>query len=95
VESTLSPSKAAAAIWSQVAKVDQANLTPDAARAILELEFDPEDRQRVDELSVKAQKGALTPQEGADLDESIRVAGELAILQSKARLLLKRTKQSR
>ena len=57
VESTLSPSKAAAAIWSQVAKVDQANLTPEAARAILELDFGPEDCQRVDQLSVKAQKG--------------------------------------
>jgi hypothetical protein len=75
-------------------KPDRANLTPEAARAILKLDFDPEDHQRVDELSAKAQKGTLTPQERAELEEYIRVGYELAVLQSRARLSLKRANPS-
>ena len=75
-------------------KPDQANLTPEMARAILKLDFDPEDHRRVDELSAKAQKGTLTPEERAELEEYIRVNHELAVLQSKARLSLKRANQS-
>jgi hypothetical protein len=48
----------------------------------------------VDELSAKAQKGTLTPEERAELDEYIRVGYELAILQSRARLSLKRANRS-
>ncbi len=91
---TLSPSKTAPAIWSRIVKPDQANLTPQAARAILKLAFDPEDHRWVDELSAKAQKGTLTPNEGAELDEYLRVGYELAVLQSKARLSLKRANPS-
>jgi hypothetical protein len=71
-------------------KPEQANLTPELARAILKLDFDPEDHRRVDELSAKARQGTLTPEERAELEESIRVGNELAVLQSKARLSLKR-----
>ena len=94
MESTLSPSKTASAIWSRIVKPERANLTPEAARAILKLDFDPEDHRRVDELSAKAQKGTLTPEEQAELDEYIRVDLQLAVLRSKARLSLKRAKQS-
>jgi hypothetical protein len=94
MESTLLPSQTSPAIWSRIVKPDRANLTPEAARAILKLDFDPEDHRRVDELSAKAQKGTLTPAERAELEEYIRVGYELAILQSKARLSLKRANQS-
>ena len=94
MESTLLPSKTAPAIWSRIVNPDRANLTPEAARAILKLDFDPEDHRRVDELSAKAQKGTLTPEERAELEEYIRVGYELGILQSKARLSLKRAKSS-
>jgi hypothetical protein len=94
LRSTLSPSKTASAIWGRIVKPDRADLTPDAARAILKLDFDPEDHRRVDELSAKAQKGTLTPQERAELEEYIRVGYELAVLQSRARLSLKRANPS-
>ena len=48
----------------------------------------------MDELSAKAQKGTLTPEERAEIEELIRVNLKLAILQSKARLSLKRAKPS-
>ncbi len=93
-QSTLSPGKTAPAIWGRIVKPDQANFTPELARAILKLDFDPEDHRRVDELSAKAQKGTLTPEERAELEEYIRVGCELAVLRSKARLSLKRANPS-
>jgi hypothetical protein len=61
LRSTLAPSQTATAIWGRIVKPDRANLTPEVARAILKLDFDPEDHRRVDELSAKARKGTLTP----------------------------------
>jgi hypothetical protein len=94
MESMLLPSKTSPAIWGRIVKPDRANLTPEAARAILKLDFDAEDHRRMEELSTKAQKGTLTVEERAELEEYIRVGYELGILQSKARLSLKRAKQS-
>jgi hypothetical protein len=94
MESTLSPNKTASAIWGRVVKPDRGTLTPEVARAILKLDFDPEDRERINRLSAKAQKGSLSPEERAELEEYVRVNAELIVLQSKARLSLKRTKSS-
>jgi hypothetical protein len=94
METTLSPNKTASAIWNRIVKPEQANFTPELARAILKLDFDPEDHRRVDELSAKARKGTLAPEERAELEEYVRVNTQLTILQSKARLSLKRAKQS-
>ncbi len=92
MDTTLSPGKTASAIWSRVVKPEQADLSPEAARAILKLDFAAEDLRRADELSEKAQRGALAPEERAELEELIRVGHELAVLQSKARMSLKAVK---
>ena len=94
MESTLSPNNTASAIWGRIVKPDQVTLTPEATRAILKLDFDSEDRERINQLSAKAQKGSLSPEERADLEEYVRVNAELIVLQSKARLSLKRAKSS-
>jgi hypothetical protein len=94
MESTLPASKTASAIWGRIVKPDQATLTPELARAILKLDFAPEDHERVAILSAKAQKGSLTPQERAELEEYLRVNSELMMLQSKARLSLQRADRS-
>ena len=94
MELTLSPNKTASAIWGRIVKPDQATLSPELARAILKLDFDAADHESVKTLSAKAQKGSLTPQERAELEEYIRVNSELMILQSKARMSLKRSNQS-
>jgi hypothetical protein len=93
-EATRSSGKTASASGGRIVKPHQADLNPEIARAILKIDFNPEVHRRVDELSAKAQKGTLTPQEGAELDEYIRVGLKLAVLQSKARMSLKRVKQS-
>jgi hypothetical protein len=94
MESTLSPNKTASAIWARVVKPNRGTLTPEVARAILKLDFDPEDRERINLLSAKAQKGSLSAEERAELEEYVRVNAELMVLQSKARLSLKRAKSS-
>ena len=90
----LSPGKTASAIKGRIAKPAQADLKPEIARAILTIDFVPEDHRRVDELSAKAQKGTLTPEERAELEEYIRVDLKLTVLRSKARLSLERANHS-
>ena len=64
------------------------NARAEVARALLKLDFDPEDQRRVEMLSSRASDGTLSTEERAELEEYIRVNNELMILQSKARLSL-------
>jgi hypothetical protein len=66
-------------------KPDREKLSPEAARAILELGFAPNDRDRMDLLSRKAREGALGVDESAELDAYLRVNDLLTTLQSRAR----------
>jgi len=63
-------------------------LTVEAARYILRLDFPRKDHQRFQRLSAKASAGKLTEKERAELDDYLRVADLLALLQSKARRAL-------
>src|SRR5437879_5901356 len=94
MESTLAPNRTASAICGRIVKPDRGTLTPELARAILKLDFDPEDHERVGILSATAQKGTLTPEERAEPEEYIRVNHEVTLLQSKARLSLERADRS-
>jgi len=49
------------------------------------------DRDRVDELSAKARSGSLTDAERAELDSYLHIGSLLAVMQSRARRLLKKT----
>jgi hypothetical protein len=64
-------------------------LTPELARHVLRLGFSEEDRARMHELAVKNQEGALTPEETRELDSFVAVGDLLAVLQSRARTLLR------
>ncbi len=94
MDTALSPGKTASAIWSRVVKPEQGDLAPEVARAILKLDFAAADLRRVDELSEKTRRGALAPEERAELEELIRVDLELAVLKSKARVSLKSVQSS-
>ena len=59
------------------------------ARQILKLAFSEQDRARMHTLAVKNQEGQLSSEEREELDNYIKVGDLLAILQSKARKLLK------
>lgn len=66
------------------------DLTPAAAEYILSLDFSPKDHERLKRLSAKASAGRLSEKERAELEDYLRVADLLALLQSKARRALKR-----
>jgi hypothetical protein len=84
----------AVAILGRLIEPEAADFSPDAARSILGLKFAPEDQQQVDQLSAKAQTGALRPEERAELEEYLRIADLLAMLKSKARLPLRKAIQT-
>jgi hypothetical protein len=78
-----------AAIFGRVFVNGPRGLTPELARHILTLEFSDDDKARMHELAVKNQEGRASPKEVQDLDSYVKVADLVAILQSKARKLLR------
>jgi hypothetical protein len=84
------PEPVGTAMLEQLADLDPKGISPETARKFLDLAFSPLQQERVHSLSQKARQGSLTAAEEADLNEFIRVADLLAILQSRARQALKR-----
>jgi hypothetical protein len=62
----------------------------DLAKYLLKLDFPPDDHARYEQLSERAQQGILSQEEEAELDDLLTANDILMILQSKARLSLKR-----
>jgi hypothetical protein len=65
-------------------------LTPDAARALIELRADPETQGRINELAERCNEGTLSPEERSEYEAFVSFSTFLAILQAKARKLLTR-----
>jgi hypothetical protein len=63
--------------------------TPEVARSLIRLRADPELQARMDELAEKCNEGRLTAEERDEYETSIRFANYLAIIQAKARRLVK------
>jgi len=78
-----------AAILTRVIEADPSAVTPDVARYLLSMQLPRTDRERVDELSAKARDGSLTEGETAELDSYLHIGRLLAVMQSRARRLLK------
>lgn len=66
---------------------DRAAFTPAVARNVLALKFAEADIARMRELNDKNRTGKLTVDETAELDDFLRAADLLSILQSKARMM--------
>ncbi|WP_165075383.1 hypothetical protein [Paludisphaera rhizosphaerae] len=79
-----------AAIFGRILQPEEATLNAAAARAILALDFDQADKDRMRDLLTKAKKGALTTKEAAEAENYERVGHVLSLMKSKARLSLKR-----
>ena len=80
-----------AAILSRVIRPDHGGWSREAAESILKFDFPPADMRRINGLAAKARQGTLSAAEEAQL-ENYRDAGRLLeLLQSKARLSLKRS----
>ena len=66
-------------------------LTPESARALVELRADAVAQARVAELAEKCNEGQLTPDERREYETYVHVGNVIAILQAKARLRLRQT----
>lgn len=78
------------AILGRLLKPENADLPVDVARFILAMEFSPLDRERMQALAAKAREGELSTEEEGILENYRHVGRLLALMQSKARLSLKR-----
>jgi hypothetical protein len=66
------------------------SFTPELARYLLGLRFSDAEQATMHELAVKNQQGKITPEELRELDGYVKAGDLLAILQSKARMALKK-----
>lgn len=83
------------AIFGRVLEPDEATLDAAAAQAILDLDFKQADKDRMRQLLARAKDGALTPDEGIEIDNYERVGHMLSLMKSKARRSLKATQGTR
>src|SRR5262245_25941394 len=79
-----------AALFARVGETANGAVTPALRRHIVRLRFSAEDEARMHELAAKNQEGRLSEAEKEVLDNYVKVGDLLAILQSKARKVLKR-----
>jgi hypothetical protein len=89
------PRPVGTAVLEQLAKLDVGDISPETAAMLVQFQFDQSHHERVRQLSVKAQRGALTPVEQDELDEYLQVGTLLSILQSRARRVLANAGQAR
>jgi len=82
-------SQTEAAILKRVIQPDSGDMSPEAARALLNFRFTDADHARMTELSEKASDGTLSGTEEEELDGYINVSHFIAFVQSKARMTLK------
>jgi hypothetical protein len=75
-------------IVKRVLRPESGDLPPEVARYLLGLHVEQSDRDRMEELGVKANRGTLTPDEIKELDSYLDVCLSLDILHAKARLSL-------
>ena len=66
-------------------------LTPEVARKLVKLRFDAKAQARIDTLARKCNEGKLTDAELREYETCICTIDFIAILQAKARALLKRS----
>ena len=81
---------AEAAILSRLVKPNRADFSPEVAEALLKLDFEPTDRDRMHELAVKNQEGSLTKAEEEELHSYRRIGCFVDLIRSKARISLKK-----
>jgi hypothetical protein len=79
-------------IWETIMRPHFGEMSPETARAILDLSFPDTDRTRMKSLLAEAKAGTLSREESLDLDECERAGNMLSVLKAKARRILKAKK---
>ena len=93
MRNTTLPLNTDATIWARIVDAEGGDLTRPAAETLLELDFRPADRKRMNKLAEKTSAGKLTAREREEAESFNRVAHVLALLQSKARRSLARNRK--
>jgi hypothetical protein len=75
-------------IWARLMQAQRHEISPETARYLLSIEFGESDRDRIEYLAGQSEAGALTVDEQAEFDGYLHVANLLALMQSKARVVL-------
>jgi hypothetical protein len=75
-------------IWARLMQSQKSEIPPEVARYLLSVEFGEGDRERMRYLADQSEEGALTPEEEAEFDSYLHVGNLLAVMQSKARVVL-------
>jgi hypothetical protein len=83
-----------AAIWTRLVQAQKAGLSPELAEYLLSIRFGQRDQDRLQQLADRSNAGALTDEERAEYDSYLHVGNLLAVMQSKARVALRRNLQS-
>ncbi len=76
------------AIWELILRPMEP-MSRETARAILDLDFRPDEVERMHELAARNREGNLRSGEGEELDNYCRTGNTLSLLQSRARQVLK------
>ena len=79
-----------AAIWARLMQAQSEALSPAVAEYLLSIEFGESDREQMRRLAERSAAGTLTDEEQTEFDSYLHVGNLLAVLQSKARVALRR-----
>ena len=69
-------------------------LTPDVARKLVNYRFDAKAQARIDKLARKCNEGTLSDKERREYETYVQTIDFIAILQAKARALLRRSAEA-
>lgn len=76
-------------IWQRILEPSWEDLNAEAAQGLLRLKFRQKDIDRMNELAALAREGALSADQRQEIETYERIGCMLAIIQSKARSILK------
>ena len=77
-------------ILERIIQPQQGGFSEEHARYVLSLDFTPDEHARYAQLAARAQEGSLSEEEKSEIDDFLAVNALLAVLQSKARVSLRR-----
>ncbi|MGA2440602.1 MAG: hypothetical protein ABSH08_06570 [Tepidisphaeraceae bacterium] len=77
-------------ILERIIEPQHGGFSEEHARYVLSLDFTSDEHARYAELASKAQEGSLSEDEQSEIDEFLAVNALLTVLQSKARVSLKK-----
>jgi hypothetical protein len=75
-------------IWARLIQAQKREVSAEVARYLLSIEFDESDLERMQYLADRSEAGALTTDEQAEFDSYLHIGNLLAVMQSKARVVL-------